>query len=126
MQPKENTLDVRRFASFANERHRQTEGAFARKIVRRGQHAANILRKWLHRGKRNVGGTIPNFAETLPHEALIQASHLAFLSHDDTYLKKTKNAEKWNGFSPLTREMKKASSGWTWTHTACRRPSGNF
>ncbi len=100
-------LNPRQFASLAERHHRQTQGGQARKIVRRGQHAAKILRKWLYRSGR-PNGFVPGFAEPLSHEAFAQAAHLAFLAHDDEYLKKTRNAEKWAGFTgPLTRPMRK-------------------
>ncbi len=81
----EPILTSSQFARFAEKKYRQTEGKVQRKILRRGQHAAKVLRKWFYGGKRNVAGQIANFPETLGHEEFIQASHLAFLAHDDSY-----------------------------------------
>ncbi len=86
MKPKAN-LKPAQFARFAEAQHRRTEGTIRRKIVRRGQHAAKILRKWLYASKHNVTGEMANFPQSLTHEEFIQASHLAFLAHDDAYHK---------------------------------------
>jgi len=87
------------FAAFSEKQYQQTQGKIERKIVRRGQHAASVLRKWLYAGKHHVKGGIPGFVAPLSHEEFIQASHLAFLAHDDAYLKWTNTAkttiQKW-------------------------------
>ncbi|MBI5225986.1 hypothetical protein HY994_01965 [Candidatus Micrarchaeota archaeon] len=91
MIPKE-PLKPEQYRGHADGQRELTKDKNARKIIERGQNAAQLLRRWLYNGRRDVPGTVLNFPAPLTHEEFIRASHLSFLAHDDAHLKWTKTA----------------------------------